>query len=101
MKVRCLSKSLTDDQRLSLGISGPARPRYQITVGAIYIVFSMSLAQKSDYFGSCPFVDVIDDGARLIPIPLCLFEIVDGRPSKYWEISSDNECNLRIWPKEF
>jgi hypothetical protein len=41
------------------------------------------------------------DIPTLIPAPLCLFEIVDPRVSRYWEIHVSDEGMVRLWPPSF
>lgn len=37
----------------------------------------------------------------IISVPLCIFEIVDNRPSQYWKIQKRSEYEISLWPEEF
>jgi hypothetical protein len=102
MKVKCIGTTLTDEQRTSLGISFAGRPKYgDITPGLTYTVLAISVPFKSVYFGSCALFDIMNNHDSLSMVPMCLFEIVDGRVSKYLEARKFEEFGLNIWPSEF
>ncbi|SRR5579885_2378014 len=101
MKVKGLSDQLSEEQRVALAVTIRGNPRYQITVGKIYVVLSISLIDNSIYFGHSPIFHVVDDAGRLVPVPSCLFEIVDGRVSQHWEARAGGHFGLRLWPPEF
>jgi hypothetical protein len=103
MKVKCISQTLSEEQRIALGVSSPGRPKYNITIGATYTVLAITIAFESSISGSCPLLDIVTDGSGIVPapIPMCLFEILDGRVSKYWEAKKIDEFSMTIWPSEF
>jgi hypothetical protein len=93
MKVICRSTTLTPQQRQALDQVGQT-DIYNFNVGEIYTVLGLSCG-----------VD-IDGGALLhlagphylLAAPLCLFDIVDPRPSRYW-IARKTEHTLSLRPE--
>jgi hypothetical protein len=98
MKVRCIGDRLTEEQRRTVGFRAWEDPHFQISPGTIYTV--LGLTAKPDYMAGA-VVQVHDDGDRCAFVPICLFEIVDGRPSQYWRARLLNEHGLALWPEEF
>ena len=102
MRVKCLDVSLTSEQKLFLGVPESVRTRHQITVGATYTVLGLSFVIGSHFFGSGPVLEILDDASPCISlVPLCLFEIVDPRPSRFWVARKVNDFTLSLWPEEF
>ena len=102
MKVRCLANNLTDSQIKALGIENLYAPTYQLTVGKIYNVLSLTVLVRSSIYGSGIVVDIVEDGHKFcVSIPLCLFEITDPRPSSFWIAKTDLDFSLTLWPLEF
>ena len=100
MTVKCLAISLNEEQRTKLAISPYLQPAFGLTVGAVYTVLGISFV-KSGVYGSISLFDIQDDNERCISVPMCLFSIVDPRPSKYWIARASNEFNLTLWPEQF
>ena|SRR5690242_14062501 len=98
MKVRCIGARLTEGQRASLGFRAWEDPHWQLSPGKIYTV--LGLTAKPDYMAGA-VVQVNDDGDRCAFVPICLFEIVDGRPSQYWRARLLSEHGLALWPEAF
>jgi hypothetical protein len=46
-------------------------------------------------------LEIKDDADDCVSAPLCLFEIIDSRPSKFWVAKKVNNFELLLWPKEF
>jgi hypothetical protein len=47
------------------------------------------------------WIDVEVQTEVLVSVPLFLFEIVDGRPSRLWEARVDQNGGLTMWPPSF
>ena len=101
MKVKCTDIQLNDKQRKLLGIPDTVRTVYQLTVGNIYTVLGITFHIQSHFYGSGVAVEICDDAGRSAEVPLCLFEIVDQRPSRFWKIHQYNECGCTMRPDEF
>lgn len=87
MKVRCISDYVTPDQRAALG-----RKSYQgtlalgLTIGKEYLVYALEYIADPDHFQTGLYVIIQPDVGWLVRYELCLFEITDPRPSRYWEL---------------
>jgi hypothetical protein len=101
MKVKCVAASLSPEQKVSLGASEHFDSVYQITIGSIYPVLGLSFIVRSKIFGSTALVYIQVDSGNLIPVPMCLFEIVDPRPSSYWRAKVYGGFDLLLRPEEF
>lgn len=100
MRVKCLARELTSEQR-EVG-SAPAilLPRYQITADREYLVLGLSFLLNSQIYGNCCLFTIRDDAMRCVMIPSTLFAITDSRASRHWVVKSDGS-NLTAWPEEF
>jgi len=99
--VRCVSVLPNEEQAKLLGDNyRPGQMTFGLELGKEYVVFGMSL------FGGMPWVDMASqatfaDPGFLHPAPLCLFEIVDGRVSRYWEARQHGDRDLVLQPRSF
>jgi hypothetical protein len=50
---------------------------------------------------SGPILEIQSDAGRSISPPLCLFEIVDPRPSRFWVAKKVDDYEMLLWPMEF
>lgn len=101
MRVRCLARELTNEQREATSASALFRPRYQITEDREYLVLGMSFLVNSPIYGHCCLFTIQDDATRCIMVPSALFAITDSRASKHWIVKSAEGSNLTVWPEEF
>jgi hypothetical protein len=46
-------------------------------------------------------VDIASDSGYLYPVPLCLFEVIDGRVSQHWQVRQYEDGDLTLWPPSF
>lgn len=95
MKVICKENKLTSEQKRSLGISESNDFVYPFEIGEIYTVLGLnhSLRQGTTIL-DMPYY-------YIFPTPLCLFDIVDDRPSSYWKIKKLSDYEISLWPEEF
>jgi len=84
-----------------MGATQHLRSVYQLSVGRDYTVLGILFVVESRVFGSAPLFDVEDDAGVCCPVPACLFEIVDARPSQYWRARGVGPFDLALWPEEF
>lgn len=101
MRVRCEAVSLTGTQRQQLGVRSVLASEYELSVRREYTVLGMSFVVQSPAFGSAPLFYVLDDGGGCVPVPACLFSIVDKRSSRYWQIKELPGFSLALLPTEF
>lgn len=69
---------------------------YHFVIGKSYLVYGITI--KSKYL----ILQIYDDCAHLVFAPLDIFEIIDARVSKYWEVRVNTTDNYTaLWPKIF
>jgi hypothetical protein len=101
MIVRCVSVLPNEEQAKLLGDNyRPSQMTYGLELGKEYVVFGLSL------FGGMSWVDIASeatsaDPGYLHPAPLCLFEIVNGHVSRYWEAHQHGDRDLMLQPRSF
>jgi hypothetical protein len=103
MILRCISAYPNEGQIQLLGPGFPEKRSFAVVPGREYIVLGLIVdsSPHSDTRGA--WVDVLMEPEipTIISVPLCLFEIVDPRVSRYWEIRVSPEGNIRLWPSSF
>lgn len=98
MKVKCIATKLSFSQKQVMGLKNNEDPTYPFTIGETYTVLAVH-TQIEYYAGT--MLHMPSPSGYVLPTPLCLFEVVDDRPSKYWKIKKNNEHFLTLWPEEF
>lgn len=96
MKVVCIRNRLTKEQKQALNIAEENDFKYPFEVNRTYTVLGLSNRVGSDAAAilEMPYF-------YAFPAPLCLFEIVDDRPSQYWKIQKRSDYEISLWPEEF
>ena len=85
VRVRCIATYPNAEQIEKLGICFYEDQTFHLSVGREYIVFGLRFEVDSEGMGTGPWVDLISDYGHLSSAPLYLFEITDGRVSRYWD----------------
>ena len=101
MKVRCTATRLSDEKKKAIKMPEGIDPSYDscFIVGKEYIVLGVSHDTRPEYW-TTHLLELPDELGSCTYAPLCLFEIVDPRPSIFWQAKIiDNE--LILWPVEF
>ena len=103
MIVRCVSTYPTEAQLHVLGPGFRRDRSFGVVQGREYLVLGMDIDPGTGAFGTGAWVDVLmePDIPTLVPAPLCLFEVVDPRVSRYWEIRISLDGSVRLWPSSF
>src|SRR5713226_5879907 len=103
MIVKCISTYPTEAQIQFLGPGFRRDRSFGVVPGREYLVIAMTIDVAPETMGSGAWVDVLmePDIPTLIPVPLCLFDIVDPRVSRHWEIRVSEEGTVRLWPSSF
>ncbi|WP_316812829.1 hypothetical protein [Pedobacter heparinus] len=96
MKIKCIAIKLEKDQLILLGKYGNAKNHFSVSIGKEYIVFGLTF--RFEEFGSGCFVEILSDNNHLIQVPILLFNMIDPRPSKHWEIKQFSEKLITFWP---
>lgn len=99
MKIRCLANTLTDEQKIELGIDLNVKGQYRITPGNVYTVLGIRFILGTTYQNGVIF-EIKDDLGYIASISSCLFEVEDTRSSSFWRAKIDGTA-LLLWPKEF
>jgi hypothetical protein len=100
MKLQCMSRELSEEQRTFFKAPSRSNPKHRVTVGKEYLVIGISFVVDSPYYGDSALFEVVNDDRHLVLLPGALFEITDARCSSFWraKIHSDGMVTLR--PKE-
>jgi hypothetical protein len=101
MRLKCLARELTVEQRKLTNAPALFAPRFQITEDRVYLVLGISFLLNSSVYGNCCLFTIQDDAGRCVSVPNVLFEITDGRVSKHWIARTNEQINLTLWPEEF
>ncbi len=97
MRVKCISLLPNEQQTKQLGpYYFPGRQVFHdLVLDKEYVVFGLRI------LAGMPWIDLLSkDEDYLFPAPLCLFVIVDGRVSRYWEARMKSGA-LFLWPTSF
>ena len=98
MIVRCIAEKLSEEQahrfsferyRLQGGQS------FNLRLGQEYVVYGITI------MGGEPWVEIASVFEYVYSVPLCLFEIVDGRVSRHWEARWFPSGTFALWPPSF
>lgn len=100
MKARAIANVLNETMRRRIGASEIIRPRFSLTEGKSYLVLGIYFSAQSDIYGRTTLLRIIDDDGTCIVCPVELFEICDGRPSRFWRARIAN-ADFFLYPEEF
>lgn len=95
MIVKCICNSVPVSMKGVMGYESFCRTKFQLSISKEYSVLGVSFGD----FGV--FLQVVDDYGKCIFVPLCVFDMIDSRPSKYWEFKKISDSDLLLWPSEF
>lgn len=98
MKVTCIATELNASQKQVMGLNNNEEPSYPFIIGDSYTVLGIH-SQLGYYAGT--MLHMASPSGYILPTPLCLFDVVDDRPSRYWKIQKYNEHQITLWPEEF
>ena len=105
MIVRCKLSYPTEEQIAHLGPEFVRQQAFGIEPGEEYVVLALTVDFGSRHLGLGPWVRIYTRKhvAHIITsAPLCLFEVVDPRPSRYWELRAPEGATVAtLWPPSF
>jgi len=101
MIVKCIAKYPSEDEMTYLGPKFFKERDFHVTIGREYIVFALTFLAEPDFAGRGLFVDIVTDFGHLVGVPLCLFSIIEGSASRYWEIREGKAGQITMWPQSF
>jgi hypothetical protein len=93
MKIHCISTELTENQAKKIWAQKPQFLQirgFSLTIGQAYWVYGLAILSGE------PWVYILDTSKYLRPVPLCLFEIIDRRISKYWVVKLHLDGNISM-----
>lgn len=100
MRVKAIQTQINDEQRVAMGVRPEYMPVFPLTLGKEYTVYCLACIPDSAIYGMVTLYWIVSDNDRLIPVPSCLFEITDSRPSRFWVIRYQG-LTLSMDPVEF
>lgn len=97
MIVRCKALEPTKEQMLLLGsFYERGRTDYALVLGKTYLVLGLFVSP-----GGLIWVDIPADGGWPQTVPLFVFEVVDSKVSRYWDVFYSSEGSLSLEPAPF
>ena len=95
MKVRCLRDRLDESEADKLGGIWRSVSQVSAVVGQVYPVYGLYTWRGE------PFIRLRSEYGYLVPLPLCLFEITDGRVQPDWEARCNKDGGITVQPPSF
>jgi hypothetical protein len=100
MRVKCISRELTEEQRELLKAPSRFRPTHRFTVGKEYLVLGIISIIGSPDYGNTALLEIVNDHSQLVFPPAVLFEVTDARCSSYWRAAISGDGSLTLRPVE-
>ena len=100
MKVRCIARELSEDQKVLYKLPGRFKPQHGVAVGKEYVVIAVSFVVNSPYYGDSPLFEVVNENLHLVSVPAALFEITDPRCSALWMAKAHEDGTVSLRPQE-
>lgn len=104
MIIKCISIYPSEEQIQRFLGPGLWRNReFGVVIGREYLVLGLTVNGALQKTGNGAWVDILmePEVPTVIPVPLCLFEIVDARVSRFWELRLSDEGSITLWPPSF
>lgn len=96
MRVRCIAEEPNADQVILLGSQfQPGRTVYPVTAGEEYAVLGLGV------WDGVLWIEIEMQAEVVVSVPLFLFAIVDGKPSRLWEGRLHADGAFTLWPPSF
>lgn len=96
MKVRCVSEQPNELQLRQLGSDyTPGKTVYPVVFGQEYTVYGIGA------WDGVLWLEIEMQRDVVVTVPLFLFEIVDGKPSRLWEARVHEDGAFTLWPPSF
>jgi hypothetical protein len=101
MRVRCVNRELTDEQRALLKAPSRFRPNHRLTVGKEYLVLGVVSIIDSPQYGNTALFEIVDDDRGFVLFPAVFFEVTDSRCSSFWRSAVQQGGTVTFRPEEF
>lgn len=98
MIVRCVAVLPTGDQVSLLEASKlymPGKQSFDVVIQKEYMAFAIRVLK------GIIWIDILSESGHLYPVPLSLFEIINGRMSTFWELRQYDDGDIVIQPSSF
>jgi hypothetical protein len=95
----CTSVTSTLEQKELMG-KPYSHSDFHISEGRKYVIFGLTFTSNGTKSNVC-FLQIISDYGHLISVPIFLFDIVDKKVSKYWELKIFQDKGIALWPPSF
>jgi hypothetical protein len=92
MIVQPITNELSDEQRIRLRCE--SKTRYQISLSKTYVVYAIEFVPGS--ITDPVLYRLISDFDAYLPMPACLFKIVEASASAYWKMSYNPKNSVAI-----
>lgn len=100
MKIRCITRELTEEQRSLLKSPSRFHPNHALTVGKEYLVLGIVSIIDSPQYGNTALFEIVNDGRQFVLFPAVLFEVTDARCSSYWRAAVSGDGSVTLRPEE-
>ena len=100
MRIRCINRELTEEQRGLLKAPSRFRPTHALTVGKEYLVLGIVSIIDSPQYGNTALFEIVNDGGQFVLFPAMLFEVTDARCSSYWRAAVSGDGSVTLRPEE-
>jgi hypothetical protein len=95
MRLRCVSEQLTAAQRVALGSYYREGQQFPVLMGELYTPLGLS------FWNGVAWVDLAENDRTVSPVPLFLFEVLEGTIPTEWELKLGEDGSVTIWPQLF
>lgn len=89
---------LTQAEAAAMGLSVSRGQDFHLTPGKEYPVIGLQFSVNTKVHGTGAWVHLVSDHGHLGWAPLVLFEILDPRVSRLWEIRTATPGVVTLWP---
>jgi len=101
MIAKCVSAYPNQEQLDFLGTEFFKDREFHVTAGDEYVVLGLTFVVENDSSGRGLLLEHVDDYGHLVTTPACLFDILDGTVSRYWQIRVGRDGMVTLWPPSF
>jgi len=96
MRVRCVALLPTPEQGERLRpMFHPGKQEFGLELGREYLVLGLAVWDGE------PWVQIPSKSGYVLHVPLCLFEVVDGRIPALWVLRVSEDGSFTLWPPSF
>jgi hypothetical protein len=96
MRAKCVALEPTIPEQKLLGSKFvPGKTRYPVEIGIEYTVLGVGFWDGVTWF------EINASPSALVSVPMFLFEITNGRPSRHWQARVSQDGAFTLWPPSF